>query len=362
MGQQDGTTSNPKAVILHGSQYTGIQSLRVIAALLVVVLHSMFYTKERLGLGHYDLSWEVGAAGVDLFFIISGFVMLYSSQKLLTRPDGWKIFAFRRIIRIVPLYWLATSLKVLALILVPAEVLHNRLSLSTVTLSYLFLPTRSPSGEINPLLAVGWTLTFEMFFYFVFLLALFTRLNVIRFVGVVMILCTIGSFFYRPSWPPAAVYLDSIVLEFLFGMILAHLCLTGRRIPPRIAIPLSFLILAAIFIAGHIPGPRCVKFGLPAFLLCWCAASLESILHKRIPVIVLFLADASYALYLFHPLVAPAAPVLLLKMGIQSPWISISLSVAIAVAVSSIVYRYVDRPITMWSRKTWLGSGKLRVT
>src|SRR5271156_3493356 len=70
--------------------YLGLQVLRVMAAVLVLITHSGFYASERL-----DRSftyWETGAAGVDLFFVISGFVMVYSSVNLIGNPKGWLVF------------------------------------------------------------------------------------------------------------------------------------------------------------------------------------------------------------------------------------------------------------------------------
>src|SRR5262249_8314784 len=104
--------------------YEGIQSLRFFAAFLVVLTHSTFYASERLtqGIGF----WPDGATGVNIFFVISGFVMVVSTAKLKSVADSWKIFVKRRIIRIVPMYWLATTLKLLAMILVPSVVLHSQ--------------------------------------------------------------------------------------------------------------------------------------------------------------------------------------------------------------------------------------------
>lgn len=318
---------------------------------MVVVTHSMYYGRERLGSPHFYLDWVSGVSGVDLFFVISGFVMICSSRNLFDKLDGWKAFSFRRITRIVPLYWLATTAKLGCLLIVPGLILHARLGTKVIVLSYLFLPTRNVDGLIEPLLGVGWTLTFEMFFYFVFALALFLRVNVFRFVGAVMILCALGSIVRRPWWPPATVYLNDMVLDFLFGMFLAHLCHIRRILPPKFAIPLLITAFAVLWSPWSIPGPRCVEWGFPAFVICWCAVSLEQVIHNRIPTSLLFLGDASYVLYLFHPLIAPAAPFLLAKVGLHSPLVSVAISTAISVIVSSGIYKFIDVPIMKWSRQ-----------
>jgi len=83
--------------------YTGIQALRFVAAMLVVLAHSTAMVNERM---HLDMfKWRAGWSGVDIFFVISGFVMAISSGGLMQRANGWKMFLARRLIRIVPLYW-----------------------------------------------------------------------------------------------------------------------------------------------------------------------------------------------------------------------------------------------------------------
>ncbi len=173
--------------------YLGLQVLRVMAAVLVLITHSGFYVSERLD--HSFKYWETGAAGVDLFFVISGFVMVYSSVKLIGDRRGWLVFSQRRIIRIVPMYWLATTVKLVVMVLAGEFVLHARFSLLDTSMSYLFLPTRNSDGNLFPLLGVGWTLNFEMLFYLLFAVALFLRVSVFKFVGTVLFLLASGALF-----------------------------------------------------------------------------------------------------------------------------------------------------------------------
>jgi peptidoglycan/LPS O-acetylase OafA/YrhL len=86
-----------------------IQALRGVAVLAVVLMHVAQYSLQRLGLSVVPL-FDVGAAGVDLFFVISGFVIVYASERLFGRPGSTRIFLLRRLIRIVPIYWIATTL------------------------------------------------------------------------------------------------------------------------------------------------------------------------------------------------------------------------------------------------------------
>lgn len=329
-------------------KFLGIQVLRAIAACLVVITHSTFYAYERLDKGMRV--WERGTRGVDVFFVISGFVMVYSSQKLLAMPQGWKIFAEHRIMRIVPLYWIVTTLKVAILLMTAGLALHTKLSLSTAACSYLFLPARNLDGKLEPIVGVGWTLNFEMLFYFVFAVALFLRISVYRLVGIVLAILSIAAFFREPSWPPAAFYLNSIVLEFYLGMLIAKVCLNGFHIPKRAA----YWLALAGFIFLLIPPtavdiPKVVISGLPAGLIIWSAASLEEE-TDAIPRFVFYLGDASYAIYLVHSFVSPLPPALFHRMHLDYPSISVCLSVVLGVSAGCILHQIIERPM-----KTRLG-------
>jgi exopolysaccharide production protein ExoZ len=337
-------------------KYQGLQILRITAACMVLLTHSTFYASERLD-KHFGV-WEKGASGVGIFFVLSGFVMIYSSQKLFADPKGWMIFAERRVVRIVPIYWVATTIKLIALLATTGYILHAQFRAANTFESYLFLPAYNSEGTITPVLGVGWTLNFEMFFYFLFSFALFLRVNVYKFVGGVLALCAVGAFFRQPDWPAASFYLDTSVLEFFYGMLIARVCLTGRHLPRYGAIPL--MILGFVGLLG--PWPRLsplhgLQYGIAAGTIVIAMASMEDLL-TRIPRFVLYGADASYAIYLFHPFIAPAVPSVLMKLHLQFPWLSVICSVALALAGGCLVHQFVELPITKWFRDHLLVGGR----
>src|SRR5665213_2734258 len=160
------------------TNFLTIQALRAIAALLVVLLHAFETWGERVDPAAPGVNWENGAAGVDIFFIISGFVMVISSRRLMAQAGGWLIFLRHRVVRIVPLYWLLTTLKVLAVAVLGGVVLRTSLDFGFVAGSYLFLPVTDSAGHFRPVLPVGWTLTYEFLFYLLFAAALAMRVDV----------------------------------------------------------------------------------------------------------------------------------------------------------------------------------------
>jgi exopolysaccharide production protein ExoZ len=231
-------------------------------------------------------------------------------------------------------------------------VLHADLDPVRTILSYLFLPSYSKDGQIQPLLAVGWTLNFEMLFYFLFSIALLLRTNVYRFVGTILLVLALGAYFRTPSWPAAAFYMNSIVLEFLFGMLIAKACMENRKLPPKIAVAILISALLLLPFDASISSsylPTVLRYGLPAAMLVWAVASLEKFLIHT-PRALLFFADASYAIYLFHPLVAPLAPASLAKLHLIYPRLSVVLSLTLAFSAGGFIHWFLERPLNHWLR------------
>lgn len=344
----------PLRVMPTNKNYDGVQALRFFAAFLVVLTHSTFYASERLlpGVGF----WPGGATGVNIFFVISGFVMVVSTTELKGLANGWKIFVWRRLVRIVPMYWIATTLKLTALILIPAVVLHSQLDIFHIISSYLFIPTVNVEGEFKPFLAVGWTLYFEMFFYALFALALYLRANLYYFVGTVLVLFASLSMF-RTAGLAATMFFDPIVLQFFFGMLVAA---TIWRTPVlnRIAkyhpsLPAAFSICGVVLLLApfEVPNvPDAFRTGVPATMIVLGVVLLEPHLKGRLPKTLLVLGDASYVLYLFHPLIAPIVPTVFREADVLNFWACVLVSSVVAIFACTVIHIVIERPLTQQLR------------
>ncbi len=190
-----------------------------------------------------------------------------------------------------------------------------------------------------------------MAFYLFFGIVLSIRWNVYRALGLLLSLQGLGFYLRRPGWPPVSFYLDMIVLEFYFGMLIGRFCLSGRQLPRATAFSLlfgGFTLLLAPHLGYALP--RLLFAGVPAAMILWGVTSLEPLFEKT-PPFLLFLADASYATYLFHLLVAQLPPVFLTRRHLQQPLVSVVLSSALSLLVGAILHRYVERPATDWLRK-----------
>jgi peptidoglycan/LPS O-acetylase OafA/YrhL len=310
--------------------------LRAVAALMVVLYHAFEMWGERIDPNAPGVTWSNGAAGVDIFFIISGFVMVISSRRLVHQPGGWLTFLKHRVVRIVPLYWLLTTLKLLAVVVLAGAVLRTRLDFNFVAGSYLFLPVVDSAGHFRPVIPVGWTLTYEFLFYLLFAIALAMRVDVLRVVLPGLGGLSILAFLRTETWPAWTIVFDTIVLEFIFGVILARLTLRGFSLPPLIAGILAvvgFAMILAVPLGQE--NARVLTWGIPAFTIVAGGVSLEPFVASALPRWLLTLGDASYSIYLSHGFVVPALGLLVGSIVWPGPWTE-GLTIAFCLLLSSV--------------------------
>lgn len=341
------------------NKYDTIQIFRFIAALMVIILHSTYYTYERLNAG--ITIYNQGAHGVRLFFVISGLVMVLSSENLKGKANGWKIFSIKRIIRIVPIYWIIMTYKLFVLIFASSLVYHTKMDIGYILKSYFFIPALNVDGKLSPLLGVGWTLNFEMFFYLMFTIALAFQINTILLMSLIFIPLSVLSFYSNNTWPDFRFYANPIVLDFLYGMIAGQLILSDKKLPKIIAFPIIFIGLLYLFfpkndilISSGLYTNENFIIGIVAFLVIYSCASIENMGASK-PAWLIYLGGASYSLYLIHPVVAPIVPSLLKVVNLKWSILSVVLSVLFAIAAGTVFYKYCETPITKffsaWAKK-----------
>jgi exopolysaccharide production protein ExoZ len=253
--------------------FGGIQYLRALAAVMVLLYHVGF----NFGfLVDPPVRQHWLSAGVDIFFLISGFVMVVATQR---RAIGGVRFLTERLARVVPLYWLVTGLFV----------------------------ANPRTHEPNPILVPGWTLNYEMVFYLLF--ALLIRLTVTRRIAIMAALF-LGLCAFRPLVPHDDALLFRMTspqpLEFVAGMALAQI----RHRLARLHWLFGVAALAAGFVGLALvdsPFPRVVHFAPCATLIVAGAIVCEQRVRGDIALFRL-LGDSSYSLYLTHPLILEALP------------------------------------------------------
>jgi peptidoglycan/LPS O-acetylase OafA/YrhL len=332
--------------------FLGVQALRGVAAALVVVHHCTQLWDVRLHPQSTASGWGNGAAGVDIFFVISGFVMAFTAlgRRRMTGMD----FLRRRIVRIVPLYWICTLATIAALVM---RYRHNLSSsgefhATHILASFLFLPTVNKIGNVAPVLVIGWTLSYEMFFYLLFAasLAFSAKVSPLRLLTGLMIVISCIGLFHRGSWPVITVLSQPIILEFVAGLWLAYAVLQRQHWPDALMMTLGLLgLLVLLLLPLANDAVRPFYWGIPAFAIVSSAVMGEDRIVPYLPQWVLRIGDASYSLYLSHLFVlnalASAASHIHVLLRSEAAFVLTGLMASTLFAL--LLYRLVEAPITL---------------
>lgn len=331
-----------------------IQYLRAIAALMVVTYHSSIRAGESISPAVLDFL-KAGSAGVDLFFVISGFIMWTIADQRPTTPG---VFLQRRITRIAPIYWLAT-LGWLALAVI-APLSWVKATPDHIWQSLFFIPHFSPSypGEVYPLLVPGWTLNYEMFFYVIFACCLFLpkERRLAALASVLGALAAAGLFI-RTDNAVLLTYTNPLLLEFLAGAFAGFLWAKG--VLPRGATAAALLVMgvAGMALSRAVDldeeNYRVLLWGAPAVMIVVGALGL-SFFAKRNR-FLLAIGDASYSLYLSHVIVLTFLTPAWEKFVSLSPSpfaaaAFIAAGLFFSSAAGLVLFRFVERPLEAYFR------------
>lgn len=355
---------------VHSLKIESLQVLRAVAALLVVASHIsiQLYGSYGSALPNFFL-WlrDFGSTGVDIFFVISGFIMLYSTRSLSESKWSVGVFFMRRLIRIVPLYWFATAF---LLVLWESGILHKTVHrpIFDIVGSFFFLPVFNGEGNLRPLLGVGWTLVYEMFFYLIFGFALFVRQeNRFRLTLIVMFAFTACGILFPPR-PQTSywVYTSPLLLEFVLGVWIAHLFLLNQR---KLSLAVSIFIHVASWIAlaasasDHDRIERLIYLGIPAALIVWSALQVERSFGGwgRIPVFSQ-LGDSSYSMYLLHPIILIGFAFVSRRLDLPETISAVSAFIFMLLAIATmanLAYLALEKPLTIWLNERLLGKASI---
>ena len=278
-----------------------IQQLRGLAALGVVLFHIMEGSPQKV---------SVGAAGVDVFFVISGFIMWSLSDGRSISPA---VFLFKRIARVAPPYWVATLLLCCAALMKPNLFRVVDLDGGDLLRSLAFIPYVNSTGAAQPLLLQGWTLNYEVFFYLIFAAVLMLKRRLAALTLIMVGLVTLHSLGLRAG-AAGGLYTDPLLLEFTAGAWLGAAHRRGRLPGWRLSFAMLLAGVASLVVlqvAGYRPDAwRALAWGAPALMIVGGALGLER--AGRAPALrpLEVLGDWSYSLYLTHVLVLNAASVL----------------------------------------------------
>jgi len=330
-----------------------IQILRAIAALAVLLDHISSELLESLRWQNAVPRFMVGVAGVDLFFVISGFVMVYASEPLFGVSGAPRALFLRRLARIVPFYWTTTFVLLAYGVAARVDFASSWEAARWIIPSFLFIPYPRPDGLMLPYQYVGWTLNYEVMFYLIFAGAiLLPRWRAVLVTTGLLVALSVTGLLGQELPGTVAFWCDPIVLEFAFGMFAALAYRSGVTMSPLAGgalVAAGIAALASTEIWGYRGEWRVIEFGLPsAAILVGATLTRSAGALGPISRSLVFLGDASYAIYLVHQVVFSVARQSIGRLVDFSfyprSYALILLVSSLAVAILS--YRSFEQPIT----------------
>ena len=346
---------------MRSEKIQNIQALRGIAVLLVVFSH-MLIAEEKYARFENILTelLMIGVSGVDLFFLISGFVMVAVTRRSFQSRVDILQFLYRRVTRIYPLYWFYSGLILCVYIVQPTLVNSSQGNQVNILASFLLIPQNLP-----PLLGVGWTLIHEMYFYFGFaVLLLLPKENfLIGLIGWGSIVALGNYYFPIGQSVFTNYYFHPLTIEFIGGSLIA--CLYFSR--SIIGNARFFALLAFVtWVGGHfvfqtlsaevVQGgwARVLVYGLPSALALYASLLYEKNHGAIMPGWICRVGDASYSIYLSHVMVLSVIGRFWSLFAAKGYWDNILLLLAMIIAVIAAglsSFHFIERVILKQTRK-----------
>jgi exopolysaccharide production protein ExoZ len=324
------------------SRIRNLQALRIYAAIPVILYHTNFRLPGVR---------PIGVFGVHMFFLLSGYIM---ASILDTDSTA---FIRRRLIRIIPLYWTLTLLLYSVAWKFPHLMNATQALPSELFKSLFFVPFQKSNGLYQPILFVGWTVNYEMFFYMMLSIALLINRRRAALVGAslmigVMAVCSL----FTATSSIARFYSDTMLLECILGLISYYAVrAASTRLTPAMKPALLVLALGSLIVLPSIEEfgvlahlPDILRFGPTSFVLI-CSVCLLALMGADFKAgVIVLLGDASYVMYLTHPYIEEFLDRIVGRFlpifHIDKP-IGCLIAMAFVLPMSIFLYLKVDKPI-----------------
>ncbi|MDR0937449.1 MAG: acyltransferase [Oscillospiraceae bacterium] len=342
-------TEKPQKAPASNERFDSIQLMRGLAALLVVYVHTPFAVER----------FSVGSCGVDIFFVISGFIITHVTK------DGHRDFLLKRAIRILPIYVLLTGLTFLLRNTLPLGILSDyRASPSSLFLSLTFTQNAYMG---SPLIVAAWTLIIEIKFYVMFYIAVTVSVRrrkvYAALIVILMLICAL-PYNYGQIWLGSSL----LPIEFIFGIFAYWFLNEAKRpaVPKALAFILAVASMLTLLYVDHYyfnGTARSLTYGIPA--LVFFVSVFEFFRGLRVPRFARFLGDISFSLYLTHALVIAFSGYLLKSVA---PSMELSgvlvciLQIVLSVAVTIPIWYLIENRLTKWLRRKLMWKPIAKVT
>lgn len=334
-----------------------IQVLRALASVMVLIRHSQSqlsgyevkYGLEPSLLNTIDPR-QLGASGVDIFFVISGLVMALVTYDIKRSSAEILPFLRKRVTRIFPPYWLWTGILIALLLLLPSAFSSRSFSLRDACYSLFLFPYTPTHGNTAPLMGLAWTLWYEMYFYVLVAAGLIVPGKIFPWVlGGFFFLCTVVL--PTPTGPVCEVITNPILWEFFSGFVLGTIFSQGMTLSRALCITMIGLSVTLFLLSNvsALPFIRWISWGVPSVLLVAGLLFYDRVKrHLTYPAWLVALGNSSYSLYLSHLLVLAVIGKLLVIGGIArvvSSDVFILLCVIGCILTNEIIYRLTEKPL-----------------
>ena len=336
-----------------------LQVYRGIAAVLVVLFHLNDMSRERLNQVTFFNLFQAGWSGVDYFFVLSGFIMVYVHRSAIGQKNQLKSFLVKRAVRIYPIYWIITLTVLCFFLVIPGFANNTDLNLGRVIASLLLLPQNN-----KPILDVGWTLICEIYFYFLFSIAIWLKPKQSVPLLSAWLFVTVLHYLKIVQFPDSAFLLNQMFnnmnLEFVLGCLAGYGVIKyGNKISNYRWVlfgtaNLGYAVLAILLAAEVVEVDRINTFAVLAALLIVGASAIDLKDAPKIPQIFTYLGDASYSIFLTHGPLISATTKVLQKANLGryfDGFFAPALVALITVIAGCIFYSLVEKPLTVYLRK-----------
>ena len=345
----------------HNKIYS-LQVYRAIAAVMVVLFHMTDLSQRRFGQPFVGNIFSFGYVGVDFFFVLSGFIILYVHGNDIGRAQQIKEYITKRFIRLYPIYWFVASVKIFIIFLIPSLAKSHETDLGYIIKSLLLIPQ-----EFLPIIGAAWTLSYEVLFYLLFGLAIFIggrwalKLAIIWTIAIINVLIfkTIGEPIFGTN-----IFVNFLLnernLEFILGCLAAYIVLNVKvKYGKLIAVVggLIFLYFSWYVVQGSNVPSFTFTFGLASFLLVVGSSSIEIQKAVKWPKVLVFLGDASYSIYLTHVIFFNAFMVAISKFDLLpyiGPFFASIIMVCFAIIGGSLVYLLIEKSLMLNLRRKFV--------
>jgi exopolysaccharide production protein ExoZ len=343
-------------------KFESLEMVRALAALSVVFFHTQIIFTGRTGIVPFGGVFGAGSRGVDLFFVLSGFIIPYIHADDIGRPGRVGHYFYSRFVRIYPSVWI-TTLLALAVYLISngGADKASKLQPWSIGASFLLLPQWG-----DALVNVTWSLKYEIFFYLLFALAILRRS-----IGLWLILLWQASVLAvylsgrQLGWSWVSFYLRPIVLEFGLGLIAAWVVINRARfgmlanrrfVTGMLALGVTVFV-GAEFMQAHNPTalqalPDFLVFGLSAALIVISLAVIDIQRRYTAPRVLVLLGGASYSIYLVHFSTISLLAAFLTRGNRTAMNDAVFLAVAlVGIFVGLLFHQGIDRPLHRFLRR-----------